>query len=158
MLVRPWSLDRGARGGWVLPHPINPRLPKSATPVGATRDLAHWVGDDSVRVAKGFIATRPPLNSSGQCRPACRGTGTAHPMCASPRSATVQQPSCWPPLPRPWETSDRPAAQHSRICPTRAVRVVAVLSLTRARTRRADCAEPGSRAPTLRTPAANPHW
>jgi len=120
-----------------VPHPINPRLPKSATPVGATRDLAHWVGvdRDSVRMAKALIATRPPLNGSSHCRPAYRRTGTAHP-CAPVPAPQQCAPSCWPPLPRLWETSGRPVAQLSRVHPTREVRVVPCLPTTRAPTRR----------------------
>ena len=103
----------GAPWRWVWPHPINSRLPKSATPVGATRDLAHWVGGNSVRVAKSLITTRPPLNSGSRRRPARCGTGTfllgIH-VCQSPLGpspATVQQPSTGP-LCHAVGTSDRP--------------------------------------------------
>ena len=67
-----------------VPHPINPRLPKSATPVGATRDLAHWAGVDSVRVAKALITTRPPLNGSSQLSACIPWDWRGPPMCPVP--------------------------------------------------------------------------
>ena len=64
-------------------------------------------------------------------------------------------PSCWPPLPRLWETSGRPVAQLSWAHPTREVRVVPCLPTTRAPTRRLSrTGQPSARSAY---PAATPH-
>ena len=85
-------------------------MPKSATPVGATRDLAHWEGGDSARVAKSLITTRPTLNNGGLAARTLwdwREPLGCAPVPAGAHSSTVQQPSTGP-LRHAVGTSDRP--------------------------------------------------
>ena len=66
-LIRPHRLPIArlaleSRPGLSCPGPSQ-RLQWGPRP--ATRDLAHWVGGDSARVAKSLITTRPTLNNGG---------------------------------------------------------------------------------------------